>query len=264
MSESEFEKIQVRWAHDRRVLRITLGGSRGNVLTTQVMREVRAAVEGLDRERDLALIAFEGEGPDFSFGSSVQEHRKGLVEGMLAEFHRMLDALDATSTPLAALVNGRCLGGGLELALFCDFVLAEESAEFGLPEIKLGVFPPVGCALLPWRVGTARASSMILSGESIAAPEAYTFGLIDRVVPEGFLQESFEPWLEKTILPLSSSSLRVATRAARIPWVARFWECLTALERLYLDELVPTHDANEGLAAFLEKRAPIWNHGRIR
>jgi cyclohexa-1,5-dienecarbonyl-CoA hydratase len=180
---------------------------------------------------------------------------------MLPEFHALFRNLFAPDIPLVALVCGQCLGGGFELAAACDLVFAETSAHMGVPEIRLGVFPPVACALLPGRVGVARANDLLLTGRSWTAPEAHAAGLVTSLSEPGELEADFQGWVEKQLLPLSGSSLRIATRAARLPWRRRFLEDLQELERLYLEDLVSTHDANEGIEAFLEKRSPTWDHG---
>ncbi len=261
---SEGKRVEVRLEHDRRVLRLRLASPPGNILGMAMMEELGDRLEEHAEEHQLALVVFDGKGDHFSYGASVQEHRRAEVEKMLAAFRRLVDRIVATSLPTAALVRGRCLGGGLELAALCDFLLCDATAQFAVPEIKLGIFPPVACALLPHRIGTARASSLVLSGRTLDAKEAVAIGLVDKCWPDGFLEEGFDPWVVQNVLRQSSSSLRIATRAARLPWIDRFREDVAKLEALYLEELVPTADANEGLAAFLEKRHPVWTHGRIK
>lgn len=262
----EYEKIKLRWERDRRVARITLASGTGNVLTIAVNEEIRRALAEIRDadERALSVIALDAEGPDFSYGASVQEHRRAEVGYLFKTFHQVLRDLNDLHVPTAALVRGRCLGGGLELAAFCDLVFCEETATLGLPEIKLGVFPPVGSALLARKCGAGFSTAMVLSGDHFTGTDAHRMGLAYRACPEGFVEESFDSWVGDTLLPLSASSLRMATRAARLPWVSDFFDDVRRAETLYLESLLETHDANEGINAFLEKRAPLWQHGRMR
>jgi cyclohexa-1,5-dienecarbonyl-CoA hydratase len=158
----------------------------------------------------------------------------------------------------AAIGRGRCLGGGFELALACDFIFAATDATLGLPEIALGAFPPAACALLPARVGTARASVAVVTGEARSAADWQTAGLIERTAPADRLEAEVERWFDAYLQPRSGAALRSAIRAARLALIAGVDPVLTEAERIYLDELVQTHDAAEGVAAFLEKRQPKW------
>jgi cyclohexa-1,5-dienecarbonyl-CoA hydratase len=176
---------------------------------------------------------------------------------MLTGFHALFHDLMETPVPMLALVRGQCLGGGLELAAFCDWVWVEEGARLGQPEMKLGVFAPVGSLVLPWRC-RARAGDLLLSGRTVDAAEALRIGLADRLLPAGEGEAALDGWFAESLLPLSASSLRHARSAARWDLHRRLREGLPELEALYLDVLMSTHDAVEGLRAFLEKRAPSW------
>ena len=161
-------------------------------------------------------------------------------------------------------MRGRCLGGGFEIALACDFIFAEASASFGLPEIALGVFPPAASALLPARVGAARATSAILTGQPLPAEEWLRAGLLEAVVAAtATLAGGRRSLVRRAPAPAkSAAALRHATAAARLGMRQRRPRAmLPELERLYLDDLMSTADAREGIAAFLEKRAPAT--GRI-
>jgi cyclohexa-1,5-dienecarbonyl-CoA hydratase len=161
----------------------------------------------------------------------------------------------------AAIVRGRCLGGGFELALACDAIFAETSAVFGLPEVALGVFPPAAAALLPLRVGTARATSAIVTGRTSTAAQWLDAGLLESVVPEGTIAAAMDKWFDAHLRATSASALRFATAAARLSLRRQVRAWLPELEQLYLGDLMATHDAPEGIAAFLEKRAPRWTDG---
>ena len=219
---------------------------------------LRSALEDFARNPHLKLITIEGAGADFSFGASIPEHAPDEIARVLPEMHALVyDLLDAPA-PTAAVVRGRCLGGGFELALACDFILAEQGATFGLPEISLGVFPPAAAALLPLRVGYANATRTILTGEPHDASTWYDKQLVELVAQQGELAAATEAWFAAHLLPKSAAALRHAAAAARLGLMAHVREVLPRLERLYLDDLMRTHDAIEGIDAFMAKRTPAW------
>jgi len=170
----------------------------------------------------------------------------------------VLDLLDCHVTTIAA-VRGRCLGGGLELVAICHRVFATTDAKFGQPEIALGVFPPLASIVLPERVGRARAEELCLSGRTMAAAEARDIGLVDELVDDDPAQAALG-WASSKLLPHSASSLRFAVRAIRTSVANRIRAELPDLEKLYVQELMATADANEGIQAFLEKRRPNWKN----
>lgn len=237
---------------------LTLENGRGNVLDGDTVRALAAAVVEAARDPELRLLAFRAVGRDFSWGASVPEHVAHLAPAMLAELHQFFRVLEGTAVPTAAAVRGRCLGGGWELAGWCGHVVCAPDAVVGLPEITLGVFPPIGSLLLRWRAGGARATDLVISGRTLGAAAAVERGLVEEVAEDP--EAAVLRWYETHLAPLSAASLKLAWRAARLP-VARFLEeDLPRLERLYLDELLLTHDANEGIAAFLEKRPVHYLH----
>jgi cyclohexa-1,5-dienecarbonyl-CoA hydratase len=231
---------------------------KGNIVTAEMIRALGRAIETIAESPHLKLVTIEGAGADFSFGASIPEHAPGEIDRVLPEAHALIYALLDLPVVTAALVRGRCLGGGFEIALACDFIFAEQSAVFGLPEVALGVFPPAASALLPPRVGTARATSAIVSGKSIPAAEWQSAGLLESVVADGSINEAIDRWFEMHLQGKSSAALRHATAAARLSLRKHVAEVLPALEQLYLSGLMQTHDAAEGIAAFLEKRVPKW------
>ena len=231
---------------------------KGNIVTAEMIRALGRAIETIAENPHLKLVTIEGAGADFSFGASIPEHAPGEIDRVLPEAHALIYALLDLPVVTAALVRGRCLGGGFEIALACDFIFAEQSAVFALPEIALGVFPPAASALLPPRVGTARATSAIVSGKSIPAVEWHKAGLVESVVPDGSMNEAIDRWFETHLQGRSSAALRHATAAARLSLRKHVADVLPALEQLYLNDLMQTHDAAEGIAAFLEKRVPKW------
>jgi cyclohexa-1,5-dienecarbonyl-CoA hydratase len=176
---------------------------------------------------------------------------------MLDTFHGVFRRLWALDIPIVAAVQGAALGGGAELAAFCDLVVASDAATIGQPEIRVGVFPPVAALCYPWRVGLARTVQLLCSGEVIGAAEAHRIGLVDRVVPAERLEEAAREELGR-FTAQSAAVLRLTKRAVREARGLDFHEALAQVEELYHDELMATEDAEEGLRAFVEKRKPVW------
>ncbi|HMD95736.1 MAG TPA: enoyl-CoA hydratase/isomerase family protein [Terriglobia bacterium] len=257
-----FQKVRLDFSHRDRVARVALAVPKANILDRPMMAELDAAF-ALCAGRELNAVVLGAEGPNFSFGSSIEEHRCEHIPDALAALHGLLRRVTETPAPVIAAVRGRCLGGGFELVLACDLVVAEETAQFGCPEIKLGVFAPAASALLPVRTTQAIASHLLLTGESISGLDAARQGLVARVVKAG-LEDALDHWLHADFLPRSSSSLSYACRAARLAIQRALVEDLPHLERLYLDGLMSTADAAEGINAFLEKRPPRWGQKKSK
>ena len=230
----------------------------GNIITAGLVAQLRTALEDLIDERRLRLITIEGEGADFSYGASIPEHTPEHIGRVLPEMHALIRELLAAPAPTAAVVRGRCLGGGFELALACDFIFAADDATFGLPEIALGVFPPAGSVLLPVRAGAARAASAVLTGEPRPAADWAARGVVELTAPVTDLTAAVDAWFDRKLARWSAEALRHAVRAVRAPVVDAVARGLPAAERLYLDELMRSRDAVEGIQAFLEKRPPRW------
>jgi cyclohexa-1,5-dienecarbonyl-CoA hydratase len=251
--------VQVALNRDRSRAAFRLFHPKGNIITADMIGALRQALDPLVHEPHLKLVTIEGAGPDFSFGASIPEHAPGEIGRVLPDAHALIHALMDFPAPTAAVVRGRCLGGGFEIALACDFIFAEESAVFGLPEIALGVFPPAGAALLPWRIGGARATSAILAGDARSAAVMAAAGLVERIFADGTIEEGVEAWFAQHLQPRSAAALRHATAAVRLGLAQHLRAILPELERLYLSELMATADAAEGIAAFLDKRPPKWS-----
>jgi cyclohexa-1,5-dienecarbonyl-CoA hydratase len=234
------------------VLKVVLDAPKGNVLDGVMMASLNALFDRVRAQPDVKLLWFTGEGDHFSFGASVPDHVREKAPAMLDAFHGMFLRLCDLAVPTAATVRGRCLGGGMELAVFCHRVVAHPKALLGQPEIQLAVLPPVASLVLPFRCGQAHADDLCLTGRTVAAPEALAMGLVDEVAedPEGALLA----WAERELQPKSAAALRYAVRAARWQFHQVLKTELKRVETMYLEELMATHDANEGLAAFLEKR----------
>ena len=231
-----------------------------NVLDIPTMEEICVALERCRAAPDVKLLCVTGAGTKaFSAGVEVADHTPDKVDRMIDVFHGIFRLLQDMPMPTLAAVNGAALGSGMELALGCDMIVAAEGSKFGQPEIKLAVFPPVAAVLLPRRIPPARAMEIILGGDPIVADEALRLGLVNRV----FAKASFDGDLAAFVGPylkLSRTALLSARRALRVAADKPFAAALDAAETVYLEELMSTSDAQEGLAAFLEKRTPVWRN----
>jgi cyclohexa-1,5-dienecarbonyl-CoA hydratase len=248
---------KISFSSDANSYRITLADPPLNILDIAMLEELRDAIARVASDRHVLIIDSEG-GKTFSAGASVHDHLGDRVATMLGYFHdcfRMLAKLDVVTI---ALVRGAALGGGCELALACDFVLASDRAKFGQPEINLGVFPPVAAYQLSRQIAPRKGLELLLTGDSIDAVTAERLGLVNAIFPIAEFDARADEWLQR-LYKQSASSLRYALRAFRLAQNAEFNERLGEVERLYLDELMETHDANEGLNAFVEKRKPVWS-----
>jgi cyclohexa-1,5-dienecarbonyl-CoA hydratase len=246
---------------EERVGRITFARAPLNVFNIAMMREISDAIQVCAGRRELVAIVFDAvkDARAFSAGVAVEEHVEETIYQMLESFHAIFRALGQAGKPTIAIVDGAALGGGCELVAGCDIVIASERARFGQPEIKLGVFPPVAAIMLPRVIGDKRARELILTGDLIDAREALRLGLVNAVVPPEGLEQKAEDVLVK-LRELSAPALEAAKRAMDMARGASFDEALDGVENLYLNELMKTADANEGIKAFMEKRKPIWQH----
>jgi cyclohexa-1,5-dienecarbonyl-CoA hydratase len=250
--------IRTESLEDGAVLRVVLATPKANILDMAKMAALQETFRKADADRALKALVIEGEGDHFSFGASVPEHLPGKFERMIPAFHRMFHTLFDTHLPTVAAVRGQCLGGGLELASFCHRVFASSGAKFGQPEIVLGVFAPVASVALAARVGRGAADDLCLSGRTIDAGDAQRIGLADAIADDP--GAAALEYARTHLLPRSSASLRMAVRAARTGFARRFLEDLAEVEQLYLEDLMSTADAVEGLRAFVEKRPPVWKN----
>ncbi len=239
------------------VARIALHHAPLNVIDIPMMEELAQTLAEIELRADVSTVVFSGNGKAFSVGVDLEAHTPDKVEGMLAKFHAVIRALIATKKVTVAAVHGHCLGGGAELAMVCDMVYTTESAQWGFPEIKLGCYPPVACTALAALVRQKRAAELILTGRSISGKEAAEIGLANRAVPDEKLAVALDECLEH-LLNLSPASLAVTKKAVYAWDSMHFDKGLARSEKIYLEELMKTADAEEGIRAFTEKRKPRW------
>lgn len=254
-------KLKLEYTHNNSVACIILNDGKGNILDSIMMGELNELLNSFKSNNDLKLITFEGAGKHFSFGASVEEHTKENAPTMLKSFHQIFYTISDLSIPTLAKISGQCLGGGLELALICNFMFADKSAKLGQPEILLGVFPPPASIMLPLKIGNAKAEELLLTGKVISAERGKDIGLINDVFEDrANMEEEVDKWIGENILGKSASSLRYAVRASRATFGHLMQKFLPILEDMYLQGLMETEDANEGINSFLEKRKPEWKN----
>jgi cyclohexa-1,5-dienecarbonyl-CoA hydratase len=240
------------------VATLTLDRPPLNVMNIDMMEQINDALADLRGRREIKVLLFRGRGKAFSAGVDIADHTRDKVARMLQVFHRIFESIRMLDVIAVAAVDGLALGGGFELAIGCNLVVASESARFALPEIDVGVFPPLACVVLPRATPRRKAMEWILTGEEITAAELQSFGLVNRVFPD----DRFEHELQRFVGVLTSKSgpvLQLAKRAQIESYYATYEEALYKAENLYLRELMPLADAQEGIQAFLEKRKPQWH-----
>ncbi len=240
------------------VARITISRPPLNVLNVKTLREMGKALEDAGEDDDIKVLVIKGSGKKaFSAGVKIEDHFPGQIEETLESFHRIFHLLAQTKKPIVAAVYGFAFGGGCELAMACDIVLASEDAQFGQQEVKVGAIPTVATVLLPRIVGRKKAFEMIFTGDVITAAEAKHIGLINGVYPVDGLEEAVNRFIEK--LKQKSPVVMELIKMAIFQGLDKdFKEALNGVTSIYLNNLIKTEDAVEGLRAFLEKRKPKW------
>jgi cyclohexa-1,5-dienecarbonyl-CoA hydratase len=255
--KEDFESVVFK--REEGVAKIILNRPPLNIMNIAMMKEINTILEKLQGDAESKVLVITGRGRAFSAGVDVAEHTVDKVEEMIGEFHRIFHLLGKLPIPTLAVINGMALGGGCELAIACDIIIASEDAKIGQPEIKVGVFPPVAAVLLPRLIGRPRAMELLLTGEHIGAKEAAEIGLINKAVPPDELEDATEDFIQK-LNSLSGIVIRLTKKATYQGLGLRFEDALANAEEIYLNELMKTYDANEGLSAFLEKRKPVWKN----
>jgi len=243
---------------DGSLLRLRLASPKANLVDAAMIAALDSALTEHASNPDIACVLLDAEGPHFSFGASVEEHLPEQCADMLSSLHGLIIKMLEYPVPILAAVQGQCLGGGMEVVCGASQIFAADNAVFGQPEIKLAVFAPAASCLLPERIGQANAEDLLFSGRSISADEAFRIGLVQGVDEEP--EQAALLWFDKYLSSLSASSLRYAVRAARLQSLDRIKEKIAQVENLYIEELMNTHDALEGLTAFVEKRQANWKN----
>jgi cyclohexa-1,5-dienecarbonyl-CoA hydratase len=254
-SVREFRHIHVDAAQG--IARITLNRPPANVLSVEMMQELASAVDSLEYQRDVKLVTLFGTGKYFSAGFELGDHLGDRAYPMLESFRRIFEGLAKVDKPTLAVVAGPALGAGSILASACDMVLAAQSAKFGHPEIRGGVFNTVAAALLPRLVGRKRAFELLVMGTSLTAAEAERIGLVTRAVPDDRLDAEVAAVVQRfqeSSAPVVQLTRRAIAGALDLP----FGEAVRHAEDVYLNQLLTTHDVEEGLRAVAEKRKPAW------
>ena len=243
---------------DSLVARIVLRHAPLNIIDIPMMDELAHVLAQVEARADISVIVLSGEGKAFSAGVDVAAHTPDTIEEMLLKFHAVIRLLVASKKVTIAAVHGHCLGGGAELAMMCDMVYTTASAQWGFPEIKLACYPPVACTALAALVGQKQAAELILTGRTINGCEAAEIGLANRAVTDKELPNVVDSTVRE-LLKLSPSALAI-TKKAIYAWDSmHFDKGLARAERGYLEELIQTSDAQEGISAFIEKRTPKWS-----
>jgi cyclohexa-1,5-dienecarbonyl-CoA hydratase len=251
--------LDVSLERDGRLLELRLARPKANIIDATMIAAIDNALEEHKDNASLKAVLLSAEGPHFSFGASVEEHLPDQCAAMLESFHKLILRMFDSDVPILVAVHGQCLGGGLEVAATGHLIFASPDAKMGQPEIKLGVFAPAASCLLPIRIGQARAEDLLLSGRSLDAEEAYRFGLVNSIDDDP--RVAAIAWFDQHLAPLSAGSLRHATAAVRGGVRAQVHQRLAEVESLYLEKLMKTNDAVEGLNAFIAGRAPAWKNG---
>ena len=250
----------IRWDATGTVARLTLNRPSQNVMNLEMMTEMANAIEELHTRRDVRMILIDSACSGyFSAGVGAEGYTSSLVFQMMDTFHRIFEVILEVSKPVLAVVDGVASAGGCELAAFADMVIATDSAKFVQPEIKLGVFPPLGAVVYPRVLGPKRAMELLLTGEPLNAQEALNIGLVNRVVPRKKLKET----VENLVARISGQSGPVLSLTKQVifegTWLP-FEQALKKAQDIYLNELFRLEDAQEGLRALLEKRKPVWKN----
>jgi cyclohexa-1,5-dienecarbonyl-CoA hydratase len=258
MNQKNFENILFETKEEKALL--TINRPPLNILNISTMEEINTAVRSLVGNKEVKVLVISSSGEKaFSAGVDVADHTGEKVEKMLRVFHDIFRTLAKLDQVSVAALKGLTLGGGCEIALFCDLIFAADNLKIGQPEIKLSVLPPVALLILPRLVGLKKASELLLSGKTIEASEAERIGLINKVVPlvsfDSELESFTQPFLE-----LSLVGLKYSKKGINLGLETNFLEGLDRIEKIYLEELMTSEDANEGLKAFMEKRKPLWKN----
>lgn len=262
LEEEKIETKFIRWDASGTVAHLTMNRPKQNVLNMEMLREMAVAIESLNNRDDVRLILLDSSAECegyFSAGVGAEGYTSQMVFQMLDTFHRVFRAMIEISKPVLAVVDGMAQGAGCELVAFCDIVIATENARFMQPEIKLGVFPPLGAVVYPRVIGPKRAMELLLTGDGISAQQALVMGLVNRVVPRTALKETVDG-IVKRISEQSGPVLALLKRVIFDGTWMPFDQALKKSQDIYLNQLFELEDSQEGLHALIEKRKPVWKN----
>jgi cyclohexa-1,5-dienecarbonyl-CoA hydratase len=251
--------VEAEVLQDGRLLRLVLNQPKANILSMAMMDALRVELRRHAGDVHLKMVVLQGAGGNFCFGASVEEHRKEQAASMLSTFHGFIREVAAYPVPVAALVEGRCLGGGFELALACHLLFSSANAQYGCPEVKLGVFPPVLAAVGALRLGAALAEQLIITGNTIGGERMQQAGAVTLMVGSDAMADVTK-FYQENLAGLSAHAVRQATWASRhgSGMLKALDSTLAALEQHYVAHVITSHDGNEGIQAFIERRPPVW------
>ncbi|HLF15289.1 MAG TPA: enoyl-CoA hydratase-related protein [Bacteroidota bacterium] len=246
-------------AEDAGCVSLTMNRPPLNVLNIAMMKELNAALGEARKNPRARVVLIRAEGKAFSAGVDIADHTADRVGEMMREFHEIFKNLFAINVPTVAVVDGAALGGGCEVAIACDMIVASERSKFGQPEIRVGVFPPIAAAIMPGLIGRNRTLEFLMNGEAMTAAEAERIGLVNRVFPVDGFAGSVSGFVSR-LTSQSRVILELTKRAVDARLRSGCMEAIEAAEKMYMGEMMKTQDAAEGLKAFLEKRPPVWAH----
>ncbi len=255
MSDYEFLHVEVCDG----MVTVTLDRPPLNVLNNPMLDELNAALESLLSDKNLSAMVLDARGKAFCVGVDIADHTPDQAGDMIHRFHGVFRKLALSDALTIAVVNGAALGGGCELACFCDIVLASDRSKFGQPEVQVGVFPPIAACAFPTSIGLRAAIEVVALGQTVDADEARRIGLVNHVYSTDEFDDRVKTYLAN-IRSLSRPVVRLAKKATSLVAREQFLSHLEQVERLYLDDLMKLSDSHEGIAAFMEKRRPVWKH----
>ena len=241
------------------VATLTFNRPKHNVLDIEMMNELNGQLETLANDGSLKCVVLAGDGPSWCAGVEVADHRPEMVDEMIATFNRIFELVHRMPVPTIAAVHGACLGGGMEVAMACDIIVASPKAVFGQPEIKLGFFPPYAAIRLPQLVGPARAVEICTTGRRYKAEAAQRMGLVAHLSGEDNFQETVDGIVGE-IKACSPLIIRLNKRAVNAHLGLDFKQALSGVSDLFLNTLMKTEDTLEGIKSFEEKRRPVWKN----
>ncbi len=250
--------LKIWLEQDGALLRLRLDRPKANIIDAAMIAALDDALQDTQQNSGIKAVLLDAKGPHFSFGASVEEHLPGQCAAMLAALHALVRTMINYPVPILVAIKGQCLGGGLEVAAAGTMLFATPDASLGQPEMQLGVFAPAASCLLPERIGQSKAEDLLYSGRSLNGDEALAVNLVDALNDDP--SQAAMAYFDRHLAKKSASSLRLAVGAARHGYAERMSAKLEYVEKLYLEQLMATHDAVEGLEAFIAKRPANWEN----